>query len=84
MILDVKWNKNGNWLLTSAKDQQIKLHDIRMMKEIKSFRAHKKEINSTHFTFILFLFVASCCLASDTRAILCKWWRRGIDLLLAY
>lgn len=45
-ILDVKWNRNGNWLLTSAKDQQIKLHDIRMMKEIKSFRAHKKEINA--------------------------------------
>lgn len=43
---------NGNWLLTSAKDQQIKLHDIRMMKELKSYRAHKKEINSTSLSIV--------------------------------
>jgi WD40 repeat protein len=43
---------NGNWLLTSAKDQQIKLHDIRMMKELKSYRAHKKEINSIRLSIV--------------------------------
>lgn len=45
-ILDVKWNRNGNWLLTSSKDQIVKLFDIRTLKEIQTYRAHKKEVNA--------------------------------------
>jgi len=45
-ILDVKWNKNGNWLLSASKDQIVKLFDIRMMKEIQTYRSHKKEVNT--------------------------------------
>ena len=42
----VKWNQNGNWLLTASKDSLIKLYDIRMMKELYTLKGHKKEVNS--------------------------------------
>ena len=38
-----KWNSNGNWLLTGSRDHLLKLFDIRMMKELQTFRGHKKE-----------------------------------------
>ena len=44
--MDVKWNKNGNWLLSASKDQIVKLFDVRMMKEIQTYRSHKKEVNT--------------------------------------
>ena len=40
-----KFNRNGNWLLTASRDHLLKLWDIRMMKEITTFRGHKKEIH---------------------------------------
>ncbi|KAL0397631.1 UNVERIFIED_CONTAM: Flowering time control protein FY [Sesamum calycinum] len=43
-VLCVKWNQNGNWVLTSSKDQIIKLYDIRAMKELESFRGHRKDV----------------------------------------
>lgn len=44
----VKWNKNGNWLLTASKDSLIKVFDIRMMKEMFTLKGHKKEVTSKH------------------------------------
>ncbi|KAF1764738.1 hypothetical protein GCK72_004688 [Caenorhabditis remanei] len=43
-VMAVEFNKNGNWLLTGGRDHLVKLYDIRMMKEVKTFRAHKKEV----------------------------------------
>ncbi|XP_077998427.1 uncharacterized protein LOC144451462 [Glandiceps talaboti] len=42
-VMEAKWNQNGNWLLTASRDHLIKLFDIRMMKEMFTFRGHKKE-----------------------------------------
>ncbi|KXJ05123.1 pre-mRNA 3' end processing protein WDR33, partial [Exaiptasia diaphana] len=41
--MSIKWNQNGNWLLTASRDHLLKLFDIRMMKELQSFRGHKRE-----------------------------------------
>ncbi|XP_020268609.1 flowering time control protein FY, partial [Asparagus officinalis] len=46
MVLSVKWNQNGNWVLTASKDQIIKLYDIRSMKELESFRGHRKDVTA--------------------------------------
>ena len=32
-VMDVRWNKNGNWFLTASRDHQIKLYDIRNLKQ---------------------------------------------------
>uniref|UniRef100_A0A914WSN5 Uncharacterized protein n=1 Tax=Plectus sambesii TaxID=2011161 RepID=A0A914WSN5_9BILA len=45
-VMAVQWNKNGNWLLTGSRDHLIKMYDIRMMREVRSFRGHKKEVTS--------------------------------------
>ncbi|EDV24170.1 uncharacterized protein TRIADDRAFT_26233 [Trichoplax adhaerens] len=42
-VMEVKWNKNGNWLLTASRDHLLKIFDIRAMKELQTFRGHKKE-----------------------------------------
>ncbi|XP_054711536.1 pre-mRNA 3' end processing protein WDR33-like [Uloborus diversus] len=43
-VMDARWNKNGNWLLTASRDHLIKLFDIRnMSQEMQTFRGHKKE-----------------------------------------
>ena len=42
----VKWNKNGNWLLTASADRCIKAIDIRVMKEFCWFRSHEKEVGA--------------------------------------
>ena len=43
-VMDVKWNANGNWLLTASRDHLLKLFDIRNCKEeVQTFRGHKKE-----------------------------------------
>nr|XP_039250816.1 pre-mRNA 3' end processing protein WDR33-like [Styela clava] len=43
-VMDVKWNQNGNWLLSASRDHLIKLFDIRNLKqEMQVFRGHKKE-----------------------------------------
>lgn len=33
-IMQIEWNKNGNWLLTACRDQLVRLYDIRTMKEV--------------------------------------------------
>ncbi|CAJ0581682.1 unnamed protein product, partial [Mesorhabditis spiculigera] len=45
-VMAVEFNRNGNWLLTSSRDQLVKLYDIRTMKVLKNFRGHKKEVTS--------------------------------------
>jgi polyadenylation factor subunit 2 len=45
-VTKVAWNDNGNWLLTSSRDQLIKLYDIRAMRELCSLKGHHKEVTS--------------------------------------
>lgn len=46
-VMEVSFNRNGNWLLTASRDHLLKLFDIRNMKEeLQSFRGHKKEATS--------------------------------------
>ena len=43
-VMELKWNRNGNWLLTASRDHLLKLFDVRNMKEeMQSFKGHKKE-----------------------------------------
>ncbi|XP_072896727.1 pre-mRNA 3' end processing protein WDR33 isoform X1 [Hemitrygon akajei] len=43
-VMEVKWNQNGNWLLTASRDHLCKMFDIRNLKEeLQVFRGHKKE-----------------------------------------
>lgn len=28
-VVDIGWNKNGNWILSASRDQLLKLYDIR-------------------------------------------------------
>ncbi|XP_002159537.1 pre-mRNA 3' end processing protein WDR33 [Hydra vulgaris] len=48
-VMDLNWNKNGNWLLTGSRDRLLKVFDIRVMKEIYTFRGHKKEAASVNW-----------------------------------
>ena len=46
-VMEVKWNRNGNWLLTASRDHLLKLFDVRNMKEeLQSFKGHRKEATS--------------------------------------
>lgn len=45
--MDLKWNDNGNWLVTASRDHLLKLFDLRNLKEeIQVFRGHKKEASA--------------------------------------
>lgn len=48
-VMDLQWNKNGNWLLSGSRDRLVKVFDIRVMKEIHTFRGHKKEAASINW-----------------------------------
>jgi polyadenylation factor subunit 2 len=43
MVTQCRWNANGNWLLSSSRDQLIKVFDIRVMREMRVFRSGKRE-----------------------------------------
>lgn len=46
-VMDLKWNENGNWLITASRDHLLKLFDIRKLgTELQIFRGHKKEASS--------------------------------------
>ena len=43
-VMDLKWNKNGNWFMTASRDHFLKLFDIRNLSQVvQTFRGHKKE-----------------------------------------
>ncbi|CAG5125024.1 unnamed protein product, partial [Candidula unifasciata] len=43
-VMDLKWNQNGNWMLTASRDHLLKLFDIRNLKEeVQTFKGHKRE-----------------------------------------
>ena len=43
-VMDARWNRNGNWLVTASRDHLIKLFDIRKLsQEVQIFRGHKRE-----------------------------------------
>eukprot|EP01134_Creolimax_fragrantissima_P003722 CFRG3722T1 len=44
-ILSTKFNRNGNWLLTCSRDQLVKVYDMRTLRELDSFKGHRKEVN---------------------------------------
>lgn len=48
-VMDLQWNKNGNWILTGSRDRLLKVYDIRMMKDLCTFRGHKKEAASVNW-----------------------------------
>ncbi|KIH63568.1 WD domain, G-beta repeat protein [Ancylostoma duodenale] len=56
-VMAVDWNRNGNWLLTAGRDHLVKLYDIRCMKEMYSYKGHKKEVTGegmiTHYHGII-------------------------------
>ncbi|KAJ5071748.1 wd40 repeat protein [Anaeramoeba ignava] len=46
-VTKVKWNLvNGYYLLSSSRDQLIKLFDIRMFKEVQTYKGHEAEVVS--------------------------------------
>jgi len=45
-VQDVKWNANGNWMITASRDNLIKVLDIRAMKEMYVLRGHHRDVNS--------------------------------------
>ncbi|KAL1236877.1 pre-mRNA 3' end processing protein [Trichinella pseudospiralis] len=45
-VMCTQWNQNGNWLLTGSRDHLIKMIDIRMMKELMTFKSHRKEVSA--------------------------------------
>nr|KAG5689276.1 hypothetical protein BaRGS_005284 [Batillaria attramentaria] len=46
-VMDLQWNRNGNWMLTASRDHLLKLFDIRNLKaELQTFKGHKKEATS--------------------------------------
>lgn len=45
--MDLKWNDNGNWLVTASRDHLLKLFDLRNLREeVQVFRGHKKEASA--------------------------------------
>ncbi|KAG4069500.1 hypothetical protein HA402_006866 [Bradysia odoriphaga] len=46
-VMDLKWNDNGNWLITASRDHLLKLFDLRNLREeVQVFRGHKKEASA--------------------------------------
>jgi polyadenylation factor subunit 2 len=42
----LRFNKNGNWLLTASKDHSVKVVDVRVMKELQIFKGHEEDVNT--------------------------------------
>lgn len=53
--MQVRWNQNGNWLLTASRDHLLKLFDIRAMKEMQTFRGHKREATGSSHVVVVIL-----------------------------
>lgn len=60
--MEVKWNLNGNWLLTASRDHLCKLFDIRNLKEeLQVFRGHKKEATGALLVPAAVHWSVGCC-----------------------
>ena len=59
MVAKVTWNKNGNWLVSSSRDQTIKLYDIRTMKDMSTFKVGREAWGVGCGVFCLAVFSAS-------------------------
>ena len=59
-VMSVKWNRNGNWLLTGSRDHLIKVYDIRAMKEMYTLKAHKKDVNGVCVRVCMRVCVHAC------------------------
>ncbi len=47
--MQVKWNQNGNWLLSASRDGSLKLWDVRSgssAKELAAFKGHTRDVLS--------------------------------------
>ena len=67
-----RFNKNGNWLLSGGKDNMVKVTDIRMMRELQTFKGHSSDVNNVLWHPI---FEEICCSAgADSRII---HWKVG-------
>lgn len=74
-VMEVKWNRNGNWLLTASRDHLLKLFDIRKMnQEMQTFRGHKKEACSLAWHPI-----HECLFASGGSDGAVMFWMAGAD-----
>ncbi|XP_077511591.1 WD repeat domain 33 isoform X2 [Amblyomma americanum] len=74
-VMEVKWNRNGNWLLTASRDHLLKLFDIRKMnQEMQTFRGHKKEACSLAWHPI-----HECLFASGGSDGAIMFWMAGAD-----
>lgn len=79
--MEVKWNLNGNWLLTASRDHLCKLFDIRNLKEeLQVFRGHKKE--ATGIIILMRMFLNGSCAVEAVRSIL-KFSAHGCSCSLA-
>lgn len=68
-VMEVKWNLNGNWLLTASRDHLCKLFDIRNLKEeLQVFRGHKKEATgeAEEPAFLFWSFCSSSCVSTPS------------------
>ncbi|VVC44818.1 WD40/YVTN repeat-like-containing domain,WD40-repeat-containing domain,WD40 repeat,WD40 repeat [Cinara cedri] len=46
-VMDVKWNANGNWLVSASSDSLLKLFDIRnLSRTVQTFKGHKNKVNT--------------------------------------
>ncbi|EDQ85808.1 uncharacterized protein MONBRDRAFT_34049 [Monosiga brevicollis MX1] len=44
-VMDLKWHRDGNMLLSASRDGLVKLFDLRTMKEMQTFRAHEGQVD---------------------------------------
>ena len=44
-LVQVRWNLNGNWVLTSSWDHTVKVYDVRTLREMVTWKGHNREVN---------------------------------------
>jgi WD40 repeat protein len=40
----VRWSPNGHWLLSASRDTTTKVWDVRMLRDMMTWRGHTKEV----------------------------------------
>ncbi len=75
-VNDLKWNANGNWLLSASADRTVKLFDLRIMKEIRRFDT-SAEVNCADAYLELCVMSGVCPLILTSFFFF--WRRRGVE-----